>query len=132
MFGPLPHPALAAFAAGIAATALLLMAALAFLLPPLSATLHELCGTRERGQSWVALSCTGLAGGALLASLLGFGFDASPGLIDGRVDGLFWSAVRMVQWATAATLVGLAAIAAIVLAFIAQLGPAEREGAQNQ
>ena len=79
----------------------------------------------------MALSCAGLACGTLLAGLLGFGVDAGSIFRPDRTGGLFWSSVRMAQWAAAATLAGLAVIAAIVLAFTAHLGHAKEEKEQS-
>ena len=44
-----------------------LAATLAILVRPLSATLREICGTRARAETWVALSYAGMAIGTLLA-----------------------------------------------------------------
>ncbi len=124
-------PDLAALVFGGAATALLVGGALAVLLRPLSATLHDVCGTRGRAQAWVALSCVGLAVGTLLAGLLGFGWAPHAGHA-GSVGSVgaagldfapvslwisVWTSVRMVQWAIAGNLIGLAVIGAVVLAF---------------
>jgi hypothetical protein len=103
--------------------------------------LAEQCGTRERARSLVALGCAGLAGGVLLASLLGFGFGQSSGRYlagwvsapTGGGPGPLWSAVRMVQWTAAATLLGLAVIGAVVLAFTREdLLHASREQVQQR
>jgi hypothetical protein len=110
----------AAFAAGVAATGLLAAAVLTVVLRPLALSLYELCGTRERGRFWTVLASVALVVGTLLASLLGFWWtrtDARGVPLPWSVDEAagFWTAVAMLQWATAAVLAGLAAMVVVVL-----------------
>jgi hypothetical protein len=116
----------AACGIGLGAMALLLAVVLSAPLRPLSASLAELCGAKERGDFWTALSGLSLTTGALLAGLLGFWLgQATPaGGPDPRSTGeaaLFWSGVAMLRWVAVALLAGVILIASAVLAFTARL-----------
>jgi hypothetical protein len=117
--------ALAVFAIGCAGVMLAAAGVMAVLLRPLAAALEELCGTRERGEFWTALSGVSLAVGSLLLGLLGFWWGQihpAPAERHSAEDGtLFWSGVGRVRWAAAGILLGLAAVAEIVLAFTARM-----------
>jgi hypothetical protein len=111
---------------GLGATALLLAVVLALLLRPLSASLAELCGAKERGDFWTALSGVSLTAGTLLVSLLGFWWEEAGHVVragqpSADPAALFWSSVAMLRWTVAAMLAGLTAIAAMLLAFTARL-----------
>jgi hypothetical protein len=116
----------AACGISLSAAALLLSAVLAALLQPLSASLTELCGARERGVFWTVLSGVCLTVGSLLLGLLGFWWgQAGPG---GRpappsadASALFWAGVAMLRWTVAAILIGLSTIAAMLLTFTKRL-----------
>jgi hypothetical protein len=113
------------FAASLGVVLALLAAAIGPLLPPLSAVLAELCGTRRRAGLWTTLSALALAIGALLAGLLGFlahgmAGGASPAAAAGETV-TFWGGVGMLQGSLAGLLFGLAVIAAVVLQFSARM-----------
>lgn len=114
------------FGAGLVVMLALLGAVLALLLGPLSASLQELCGAKERGDFWTALSGVALAVGTLFLGLLGFWYGqfnlaGAQANETWPVTAEFWSLVLMVQWATAGVMLGLVAISAIVLSFTARL-----------
>jgi hypothetical protein len=122
---------LAVFGIDLAASALMLTAALAWLLRPLGAALNELCGSRERGEFWTVLSGVAIAAGSLLLGLLGFSWGqvSSTGVIpphSSQGETQFWSSVQMVRGTAAGVLLGLAVLARLVLAFTARL--ADRSG----
>jgi hypothetical protein len=123
--------AFAACATGLGATALLLAVVLALLLSPLSASLTELCGAKERGDFWTALSGVSLTAGTLVLSLLGFWWEqtghagrAGQPSVDPAAH--FWSSLVMLRCTIVAMLAGLTTIAAMLLAFTARLADGVR------
>jgi hypothetical protein len=117
---------LTAFAVGSSAALLTLVVVLALLLRPLAATLQELCGTKERGDFWVAFSGVTLTAGALLLGLTSFWWNqvtepGPPGQPPAHLEAFFWGGVGLVRWSLAGILLGLAVIAALVAAFTARM-----------
>jgi len=115
---------------GLGAASLLLAAVLSALLRPLSASLTELCGAKERGDFWTALSGVCLTVGSLLLGLLGFWWSQVthaevPGQRSADAAALFWSGVAILRWTVAAVLAGVATIAAMALAFTIRLSRGE-------
>ncbi len=115
----------ASFGIGLGAMALLLTGSLALILRPLAAALHELCGTKDRGDFWTTFCAVAFAAGSLLLGLLGFWFghadhSGTPPLPAER-EAPIWSAIQMVRWTGAGLLLGLFAVAAVVMRFTARL-----------
>lgn len=106
---------LCALALGAASTVALLGGSLAVLLPPLERCLEELCGSRERGRAWVALSGTALAGGVLLVALLAFA--AGGPHEDAAGEQGFLRGVAMARAGAAALLCGIAVLCCVVASF---------------
>ena len=85
---------------------------------PLSATMAELCGERQRGEFWTYMSEIALAVGSLLVVLVGvlltpvFTTRASPLL----------AVASLLRWGLAGLLLSLAAVAALVAQFTVRLG----------
>lgn len=116
----------AAFAATSAAMAVLLSIVLGALLRPLSQSLEELCGAKERGDFWVMLSAITLSAAAFFLALLGGGGHALPHhQIQGQsaieIEVFFSKGIDMMRWAIGGVLIGLTGIAFVVLAFTAKL-----------
>jgi hypothetical protein len=130
--------ALTAFGIGLGTTSLLLAGTAALVLHPLARSLRELCGTKERGDFWTAVSSVAFAAGSLLLGLLGFWCGptdrAGLPLAASHPEALFWSPIEMARWTAVGLLLGLFALAAIVARFTARLSrgaacppPARRE-----
>jgi hypothetical protein len=118
--------ALSAFAAGLSAALLALAVVLLLLLRPLSATLQELCGAKERGDFWVAFCGVALTAGALLLGLASFWWSqvttpGAPGHPPAPPEALFWGGVGLLRWSIAGIILGLAIIAALVASFTARM-----------
>jgi hypothetical protein len=96
-----------------------LAAGLALLLRPLAAVLAELCGTKQRGDCWTAVSAVSWVAGSLLVGLLGFWWgECHPPVLRGAdatgTAALIWSSATMVRWTLAGMLAGVTVIAALI------------------
>jgi hypothetical protein len=119
--------ALVVFDIGLGTVTLALATGLAFLLRPLAGVLEELCGTKERGDCWTAVSAVSWVAGSLLVGLLGFWWGECHPPVLRRADApgmaaMIWSGTAMVRWALAGMLVGVAAIAAMARESIVHIG----------